>query len=127
MNILIVEDEPTSLKLVHVVLEAEGYTVRDVDSAEKALEAINQWKPELIIMDLALPGMDGLDLTRKLKKDPATRDIPVIAITFYPGRFKREEALAAGCDAYFVKPINTRELPKTIMEMAERERERRAK
>lgn len=120
MNILIVEDEPTSLKLAHVVLAAEGYTVRDVESAEKALEAINQWKPDLIIMDLVLPGMNGLELTRTLKRDPVTRAIPVIAITFYPSRFTREEALAAGCDAYFIKPINTRELPKAIAEVASR-------
>lgn len=118
MNILIVEDEPTSLKLAHVVLTAEGYTVRDVDSAEKALEEIQLRTPELIILDLALPGISGLDLTRKLKGNPATRGIPIIAVTFYPSQFSREEALAAGCDAYFVKPISTRELPKTIAEVA---------
>lgn len=118
MNILIIEDEPTSLKLTQVVLEAEGYTVHIANSAEKALEEIEQRKPELIIMDLKLPGMSGLDLTRKLKNSPATRDIPIIAITFYPSRFNREEALAVGCDAYFIKPIDTRGLPKTITEVA---------
>ena len=117
-KVLIIEDEPTSLKLTQVVLEAEGYTVRDVNSAEEALEAITQRRPEFIIMDLKLPGMSGLDLTRKLKNNPATRDIPVVAVTFYPSQFKREEALAAGCDAYFIKPIDTRGLPKTIAEVA---------
>lgn len=127
MNILIIEDEPTSLKLTQVVLQAEGYSVHIANSAESALEEITQRKPELIIMDLKLPGMSGLDLTRKLKNDPATRDIPIIAVTFYPSRFKREEALAAGCDAYFIKPIDTRGLPKTIAGMAGSNKDKRAK
>lgn len=114
MNILIVEDEPTSRKLIHVVLAAESYTVCGVSDAETALEAIKQRKPELIVMDLALPGMSGLDLTRQLKKDPVTSKIPIVAITFYPSRFTRAEVLAAGCDAYFVKPVDTRGLPKAI-------------
>ena len=118
MNILIVEDEPTSLKLIHVVLEAGGYTVYDANDAENALEAIKKQKPEIIVMDLALPGMSGLDLTRKLKMDPGMRDIPIVAVTFYPSRFTRQEALAAGCDAYFVKPVNTRELPKALAAVA---------
>ena len=117
MNILIVEDEPTSLKLAHVVMETEGYSVQNSDTAEKALESIKKQKPQVILLDLALPGMSGLELARILKANPETRNIPIVAITFYPNRFKREEALAAGCDAYVVKPVNTRDLPNLVGEI----------
>ena len=68
-------------------------------------------KPHVILLDLELPGMGGLTLVRKLKADPTTRNIHVVAVTSYPERYKKSEAMAAGCDAYLVKPINTRTLP----------------
>ncbi|MBI3742215.1 MAG: response regulator [Chloroflexi bacterium] len=120
MNILVIEDEPSSLKLAHVVMAAEGNQVRDADTALKGLDQIAREKPDVILLDLALPDKDGLTLARQIKSNPATQDIFIVAITAYPDRFKREDALAAGCDAYVVKPISTRELPGAIDELFHR-------
>ncbi len=117
MNILVVEDDPTSLKLVHLILEADGHAVKSVDAPDKALASIAAEMPAVILVDLALPGMDGLSLTRRLKGDPATSAIPVVAITSYPDRFPQREVMKAGCDAYIVKPIDTRTLPKRLEEI----------
>jgi two-component system, cell cycle response regulator len=111
VNILVIEDNPSHLKLAHHVLSAAGYNVNDAGAAEQAVSAIKSDKPELILMDLELPGMDGLALVRKLKADPETRDIHIVAVTSYPERFPQAEMLAAGCAAYITKPINTRTLP----------------
>lgn len=119
MHVLVIEDEPTSLKLAHVILAAAGHEVADAGKAEEALELLKQDKPELILLDLALPGMDGLELARRIKSDPSTRDIVIIAITGYPDRFSRQEALSAGCDAYLVKPIDTNALPGVVARAAE--------
>lgn len=113
-----IEDDPTHLKLAILVLSAAGHKVSDADAAEQALDAIKQDKPEIILLDLALPGMDGLTLLRKLKADPETRAIPVVAITAYLDRFKEKDVLAAGCEAYLVKPIDTRRLPRVISDLA---------
>ncbi|MBI3913457.1 MAG: response regulator [Chloroflexi bacterium] len=117
MNILVIEDEPTSLKLAHVVLTVEGNAVRDAETARKGLLEIEREKPDVILLDLALPDEDGLTLARQIKSNPATKDILLVAVTAYPDRFKREDALAAGCDAFLVKPISTRELPAEIDEL----------
>src|SRR5437867_7795587 len=82
-SILIVDDNQMNLKLVRVVLAGEGYEVRTAADAEDALGVLQQWRPCLILMDLQLPGMDGLELTRRLKDDPATREIVIVAITAY--------------------------------------------
>jgi len=79
---------------------------------------IRENRPQIILLDLSLPGMNGLDLARKLKLDPATRAIPIVAVTAYPDRWSRVEALRAGCDAYLVKPIDTRNLPAKLAELA---------
>ena len=114
MNILVIEDNPSHLKLAHLVLGAAGHTVNDAQAAEQALAMIMLDKPHVILLDLELPGMGGLTLARKLKADPTTRDIHVVAVTSYPERYKKAEAMAAGCDAYLVKPINTRTLPRQV-------------
>lgn len=117
MNILVIEDEPTSLKLAHVILAAEGHHVQEAGASEKALQLIKKDKPDVILLDLALPGMDGLALARILKKDSQTKDIRIIAITSYPDRYKEIDALTAGCDAYITKPINTKMLNKQVENM----------
>jgi CheY-like chemotaxis protein len=117
MNVLVIEDDPTSLKLANLVLESQGYKVNSTEAAEKAMESIKRDKPDVILLDLALPGMDGFSLARLLKQDPSTRDIPIIAMTSYPDRFPQQEATKAGCNAYVVKPIDTRLLPKKIAEI----------
>jgi DNA-binding response OmpR family regulator len=110
MKILVVEDQPNELKLAHQVLAAAGHSVSEAGTADQAFAAIKLDRPQLILLDLMLPGMDGLTLARKLKGDPATSGIPVVAVTSFPEEYSKTAALAAGCDAFFAKPINTRDL-----------------
>jgi CheY-like chemotaxis protein len=114
MNILVIEDNPSHLKLAHHVLDAAGYKVNGVEAAGEAIASIKADKPDLILLDLELPGMNGMDLVRKLKADPETRDIHIVAVTSYPERYPKAEALAAGCAAYIQKPIDTRALPTQV-------------
>jgi len=109
--ILIVDDNPTNLKLVRVLLTSEGYDVRVAANAEEALLLLGGFRPRLILMDLQLPGMDGLALTRQLKADPVNRHVLILALTSYAMKGDEEKALEAGCDGYVAKPINTRTLP----------------
>jgi len=113
-SILVVDDNPQNLKLVRVLLASEGYQVRTAADAEEALRILASFTPRLVLMDLQLPGMDGLELTRRLKSDPALRGLIVIALTAYAMKGDREKALAAGCDDYVSKPIHTDSLVKTI-------------
>ncbi|HYL06691.1 MAG TPA: response regulator [Thermoanaerobaculia bacterium] len=112
--ILIVDDNPANLKLVRVMLRAEGYEVQAAVDAEQALALLASFHPRLILMDLQLPGMDGLTLTRRLKDDPATRDVAILALTAYAMKGDEEKAMLAGCDGYITKPIDTRTLPLVI-------------
>jgi len=113
-RILIVDDNATNLKLVAYLMKAHGYDVDSALDAEGALEAIGRRRPEVILMDIQLPGIDGLELTRRLKADPGTRDIIIIAVTAYAMKGDQDKALAVGCDDYITKPIDTRALPDTI-------------
>lgn len=113
-RILIVDDNATNLKLVAYLMKANGYTVDTALDAEAAIEAIRHHPPDVILMDIQLPGIDGLELTRRLKADPATRDIVIVAVTAYAMKGDQAKALAAGCDDYITKPIDTRALPETI-------------
>jgi CheY-like chemotaxis protein len=110
MNIILIDDDPTDLKLFSAVLRTGGHEVLARDSAEKAIEQIKAQQPELILLDLKLPGMDGLALARQLKQDPDTCHIPIVAVTAASEVFPREKAFDAGCDAYIVKPVDTRSL-----------------
>lgn len=105
--ILIVDDNPQNLKLARIVLEAEGYAVRTAVSAEQVLELLADRVPRLILMDLQLPGMDGLELTRRLKADPRYAAIVIVALTAYAMKGDDAKAFAAGCDGYITKPIDT--------------------
>jgi len=106
------------LKLVKVVLSAAGHRVSGARGATQAIEFLNRERPEMIILDLSLPDSDGLTLVRRLRSDPRSVKIPVLAVTFYPERYTREDAIAAGCDAYIVKPISTRTLPYLVTKVA---------
>jgi len=121
MKVLVIEDDPTDLKLVGAVLRISGHTVDWRTAAEGAMEAIAADKPDVILLDLRLPGMDGLALVRLLKTSAGTRQIPIVAMTAYSDQYQREELLAAGCEAYIVKPIDTRELPKRLEKIAGKE------
>ena len=112
--ILIVDDNPTNLKLARVLLAGERYEVRTAGDAEEALALLQSYRPRLILMDLQLPGMDGLELTRRLKADPALSRVTIIALTAYAMKGDEEKALAAGCDGYVSKPIDTRALPRLL-------------
>jgi CheY-like chemotaxis protein len=117
MKILVIEDHPAELKLAHHVLSAAGHSVNNADAAEQAFASIRSDRPQIILLDMSLPGIDGMTLVRRLKADQATRDIHVVAVTSFPELFPREEALKAGCDAYLVKPLSTRTLPQTLTEI----------
>ncbi len=106
--ILVVEDNEANQLLVQAVLELEGYQVELAGSAPEALDQLHASAPDLILMDVQLPGEDGLTLTRQLKADPATREIPVVALTAHAMAGDRELALKAGCVGYIAKPIDTR-------------------
>jgi two-component system, cell cycle response regulator DivK len=115
-RILVVDDNPTNLKLASELLEFDGYTVLKAADAEQALLMVRASPPDLILMDIALPGMDGLTLTRQLKADDATRRIPIIALTAFAMVGDAEKARDAGCDAYIAKPIDTRRLSTQVAE-----------
>jgi CheY-like chemotaxis protein len=113
-SILIVDDNPVNLKLARVILTLEGYNVEVATDAEEALARLAVFHPRLILMDLQLPGMDGLTLARRLKSDAATRGVIILALTAYAMKGDEKKALAAGCDGYITKPIDTRALPLAI-------------
>lgn len=106
-RILIVDDNPQNLKLTRVLLEGDGYDVRTAGDATEALATLEVFEPRLVLMDVQLPGMDGLELTRKLKAEPRWAGLIVVALTAYAMKGDREKALAAGCDGYIAKPIDT--------------------
>lgn len=112
--VLIVDDNAQNLKLVRVLLLSEGYDVRTAVDAEEALRVLETFTPTLILMDLQLPGMDGLELTRQLKADPERHGITIIALTAYAMKGDELKASSAGCDGYIAKPIDVEELPKTL-------------
>jgi CheY-like chemotaxis protein len=114
MNILLVEDDPTDMKLLRAVLSSDGHHVLCKSSAEQAAKEARAHQPDVILLDLKLPGMDGLKLARLLKNDPATQAIPIVAITAAVERFPEATAVAAGCDAFIRKPVDTRKLSNQV-------------
>lgn len=106
--ILIVEDNEANQLLASAVLEREGYRVEVASSSDEALDRLKREPPDLILMDVQLPGLDGLSLTRMLKADERTASIPVVALTALAMRGDRERSLDAGCAGYISKPIDTR-------------------
>ncbi|MBW2690181.1 MAG: response regulator, partial [Deltaproteobacteria bacterium] len=113
-KILIVEDNSMNLELATDLLEAAGYFVIQAGSAEEGLKLARADSPDLILMDIGLPGMDGLEATGVLKQDLAITDIPVIALTAHAMQGDEEKALASGCAGYITKPIDTRTFSKTV-------------
>jgi CheY-like chemotaxis protein len=113
-RILVVDDNPTNLKLVSDLLAWSGYEISKAIDADQAIEAIRQSPPDLILLDIGLPGMDGLTLTRQLKSSDATKHIRIIALTAFAMKGDQKKAFAAGCDGYIPKPIDTRSLPDEV-------------
>ena len=108
-TILIVEDNVTNMKLSTFLLESADYTVLAATNAESGLTLARSQRPDLILMDIHLPGMDGLEATALLKADEATRGIPVIALTALAMKGDEQRILAAGCDGYIAKPLDYKE------------------
>lgn len=113
-NILLVEDNATNMKLSLFLLESADHAVITAMNAEAALTLARERHPDLILMDIQLPGMDGLQATTVLKADPATRDIPVIALTALAMKGDEERILAAGCDGYIAKPVDYKQFLATV-------------
>jgi two-component system cell cycle response regulator DivK len=109
-KILVVEDNVANMKLAALLLRNAGHQVLAAADAESGLAAARAERPDLVLMDLQLPGMDGLAATALLKADPATAAIPVIALTALAMKDDRARSLAAGCDGYIAKPLRYREL-----------------
>src|SRR6476660_1936671 len=118
--ILIVDDTPVNLKLTRILLVNEGYTVLTAASAEEALELLRSYHPRLILADIQLPGIDGLEMTRRIKLDERTEDIAVVALTAFAMKGDEQKAVDAGCDGYITKPIDTRTLGSRIREILSR-------
>lgn len=113
-KILVVDDSVDNVLLTQVLLEGEGHEVRTAQDAEQAVKVIRSWRPDLILMDVQLPGMDGLELTRQLRQCPETRDLRIVALTAYAMKGDEEKARAAGCVGYITKPIDTRQFPALV-------------
>lgn len=112
-----VDDNPSSLKLVSYLAKKNGWDVAGAGSAKAAFAAIEQQRPSVIILDLFMPEVDGLALTRALKADPITRDIPIVVMSASCVDEHRQQAIAAGCAAYVTKPVDTRKLPELLAQL----------
>jgi two-component system cell cycle response regulator DivK len=115
-TILIVEDSELNRRLLEAVLEPHGYRLLVAENGERGIELARAERPDLILMDVLLPGIDGYEATRKLRVDPATRQLTIVALTATATSEEQEQALAAGCDGYIPKPIDTRAFPDQISE-----------
>ncbi len=115
-TILIIEDDPRNLTLFRDLLQISGYKTIEASDGKQGIELAKAKKPDLILMDIQMPGMDGLEATRILKADATTSNIPVIALTAYAMKGDKERILEAGCDGYLAKPINTDEFLKEVAE-----------
>jgi two-component system cell cycle response regulator DivK len=119
-SILIVEDNAANMTLAVYLLESAGHTVQSATDAEAGLAIARAEHPDLILMDIQLPGMDGLEATAQLKGDDATRSIPVIALTALAMKGDEERIRAAGCDGYIAKPMRYKEFLATVAEQLAR-------
>jgi CheY-like chemotaxis protein len=117
ITILVIDDNPVNLKLASEVLLADGHTVIRAEDAEQALSLLETQMPDLVLTDIALPRMDGLELTRRLKADPRYQHLPVVALTASAMKGDQARVLDAGCDAYIAKPIDTRTLSAQLMRL----------
>jgi CheY-like chemotaxis protein len=117
-TVLVVEDHPVNRELVVDVLEAAGYTILQAEDGSGLLERVKATRPDLIILDLQLPGVDGFTLARLLTAEPVTQGIPILAISAYAAPQEQAQAKTAGCAAFLAKPLDTRGLVKTVARLA---------
>ena len=116
-KILIVEDNLQNMRLIEMVLRAKGYILLKATDGEEALDMAMRERPDLITMDIQIPKLDGLEVTKRLRETPALSHIPIIALTAYAMKGDKERFIGGGCNAYLPKPVDTRELPGVIAEM----------
>jgi len=116
-KILVIEDNDKNRRLVKLILEAKKYEIIEATTGEEAIAYLNKEKPDLILLDIQLPHIDGLTLTKEIRSRDETKKIPIIAVTAYAMKGDKEKILEAGCDAYISKPIDTKELPIIVAEM----------
>ena len=113
-TILVVEDNKLNMKLVRGLIKIGKYRMLEANDAESGIQLIREQQPDLVLMDIQLPGMDGLSATKIIKEDPGLKDIPIVALTSYAMQGDKEKALAAGCTGYIAKPIDTRKFLETL-------------
>jgi CheY-like chemotaxis protein len=113
-HILVVEDNPLNMELVRDILRAYGYEVSEATNGLECQQWLTQNKPDLILMDLQLPGIDGFTLTRQIKADDRLQAVPVVALTAFAMKGDRERAIEAGCSGVITKPIDTRAFPRQV-------------
>lgn len=116
-KILIVEDNSLNMRLIEMTLRSKGYRLLTATDGEEALDMATRNKPDLIIMDIYLPKVSGLEVIKRLRQMPAFNHVPIIAVTAHAMKGDKEKIIEAGCDAYLPKPINTRQLPEVVTEM----------
>ncbi|NLB34540.1 MAG: response regulator [Elusimicrobia bacterium] len=115
-KILIIEDNPLNRELMLTILKSRGYELKSLEDAKGAVEIIKEFKPDLLLLDIMLPGIDGLTLTSEIRNDPDIKDLKIIAVTAYAMRGDKERIIEAGCDGYISKPLDTRKLPGQVEE-----------
>jgi two-component system cell cycle response regulator DivK len=113
-SILIVDDNIDNLDLTQILLEGDGFGVRRAEDAETALIVLQTFHPQLILTDIQLPGMDGLELTRRLRREPALQGVIIVALSAYAMKGDEDDARGAGCDGYITKPIDTRTFAEVV-------------
>ena len=118
-TILVVEDNELNMKLVKGLIKIGNYDMLEAVDAESGIQLVREQRPDLVLMDIQLPGMDGLSATKIIKKDPSLRDIPIVALTSYAMQGDKEKALEAGCTGYIAKPIDTRKFLETVSQYLE--------
>ena len=113
-RILLIEDNAVNRRLAQFLLKSQGYEVWEAGNATEAFDRLKEAQPDLILMDIQLPGMDGLTATRQLKTDPSTREIPILAVTSYAMKGDETKAYEAGCIGYITKPIDKKLFLETV-------------
>ena len=118
MKILLIEDNPIDSKLARAVVQMSGHEFLAQSSAEGALEVLRSYRPDVILLDLNLPGTDGIRFAHELRRHLDTRNIPIVAVTAYPHQYRLDDVLSAGCACRIIKPINTRKLVEQLQSVA---------
>jgi len=122
-TVLVIEDNALNMKLVRSLLKMGNYDIIEAVDAETGIQLARECKPDLILMDIQLPSMDGLNATRIIKEDPSLKDVIILALTSYAMEGDDKKAREAGCDGYIIKPIDTKNFLKTVDQFLNGERE----